>query len=89
MTRIFVEDFSLLSFQDMRNSLGTMETVMQATTKSLQSQLLKGAGDLAHALAEFDESLIMEPAHFKEVQVPRIVFRCPNLWRISSSTRML
>ena len=58
-----------LFIKDMQNSLGTMETVMQATTKSLQSQLLQGAGDLAHALAEFDESLIMEPAHFKEVQL--------------------
>ena len=61
-----------LFIKDMQNSLGTMETVMQATTKSLQSQLLQGAGDLAHALAEFDESLIMEPAHFKEVQDPEV-----------------
>ena len=51
----------------MRGSLGAMETVMQATTQSLQTQLLQGAGDLAAALAQFDESLIMEPQNFKEV----------------------
>ena len=51
----------------MKGSLGTMENVMQATTQSLQTQLLQGAGDLAQALAQFDESLIMEPENFKEV----------------------
>jgi len=59
--------------EDMRGSLGTMETVMQATTQQLQTQLLAGSGDLANALAEFDESLIMEPAHFKETTArPRL-----------------
>jgi len=59
--------------EDMRGSLGTMESVMQATTASLQTQLLQGSGQLAAALAEFDESLIIEPANFKETTTrPRL-----------------
>jgi catenin alpha len=59
--------------EDMRQSLGTMEGVMQATTASLQTQLLQGSGDLANALAQFDESLIIEPTNFQETHVrPRL-----------------